>query len=92
MPTSATVTGHPDPGAKPSDAGGSRDEYGYFEVEYEDGSATVERLRQSEFGGDDEAGVRLVRQRLAERAAAERRPMRAISAVTPVVYSGISKR
>jgi hypothetical protein len=73
-------------------SGGSRDEYGYFEVEYEDGSATVERLRRSEFGGDDKAGIQLVRQRLAERAAEERRPMRAISAVTPVVYSGISKR
>jgi hypothetical protein len=73
-------------------SGGSRDDYGYFEVEYEDGSATVERLPRSEFGGDDEAGIQLVRQRLAERATAERRPMRAISAVTPVVYSGLSKR
>jgi hypothetical protein len=41
-------------------SGGSRDEYGYFEVEYEDGSATVERLRRSEFGGDDKAGIQRV--------------------------------
>jgi hypothetical protein len=73
-------------------AGGSREEYGYFEVEYEDGTATVERLRRSEFGGNEQAGIALVRRRLAERAVAERRPMLAIAAITPVSYSGPPKR
>ena len=73
-------------------AGGSREEYGFFEVEYEDGTATVERLRRSEYGGDEAAGIALVRRRLAERAAAERRPVRPIAAITPVSYSGLANR
>lgn len=73
-------------------AGGTREEFGFFEVEYADGTSTIERLRRSEYGGDDTAGIGLVRRRLAERAAAERQPARPISAIKPVSYFGFPKR
>ena len=73
-------------------AGGIREEFGFFEVEYADGTSTIERLRRSEYGGDDAAGIGLVRRRLAERAAAERQPAKPISAIKPVSYFGFPKR
>ncbi len=72
-------------------SGGIREEYGFFEVEYEDGTVNVERLRRSEYGGEDVAGIRLLRHRLAERAVAERRPIKPIAAIKPVSYFGFPK-
>ena len=73
-------------------AGGAREEYGFFEVEYEDGTASVERLRRTDYGGDEAAGVALVRRRLADRAAADRRQPKPIVAITPVSYFGFPNR
>lgn len=81
-------------GAEPAPlfAGEAREEYGFFEVEYEDGSGSVERLRRTDYGGDEAAGIALVRRRLAERAAAERRQPKPIAAITPVSYFGFPNR
>jgi hypothetical protein len=73
-------------------AGGAREEYAFFEVHYEDGTGSVERLRRAEFGGDEAAGIVLLRRRLAERAAAERRPAKPIAAIKPVSYFGFPHR
>jgi len=73
-------------------AGGAREEPGFFEVKYEDGTSSIERLRRSEYGGDDATGIELVRRRLAERAAAERRLVKPIAAIKPVSYFGFPKR
>jgi hypothetical protein len=73
-------------------SGGAGEEYGFFEVEYEDGTGSVERLRRTEFGGDEAAGMALLRRRLSERAAAERRPAKAIAAIKPVSYFGFPNR
>lgn len=73
-------------------AGGAREEYGFFEVEYEDGTASVERLRRSDYGGDDAQGMVLVRRRIADRAAAERRNPKQIAAIRPVSYFGFPNR
>ena len=73
-------------------AGGAREEYGFFEVEYEDGTASVERLRRTDYGGEDADGIALVRRRVAERAAAERRQPKPIAAITPVSYFGFPNR
>jgi len=76
----------------PMFAGGAREEYGFFEVEFDDGTGTVERLRRSDYGGDEAAGIALVRRRLMERAAAERRQPKPIAAITPVSYFGFPNR
>jgi hypothetical protein len=73
-------------------SGGAREEYGFFEVEYEDGTATVERLRRAEYGGDEAQGMVLVRRRLNERAAVERRQAKPIAAIRPVSYFGFPNR
>jgi hypothetical protein len=73
-------------------AGGAREEYGFFEVAFQDGTGTVERLRRSDYGGDEIAGIALVRRRLQERAAAERRQPKPIAAITPVSYFGFPNR
>jgi hypothetical protein len=73
-------------------SGGAREEYAFFEVEYEDGTGSVERLRRADFGGDEAAGVSMLRRRLAERAAAERRPVKPIATIKPVSYFGFPNR
>jgi hypothetical protein len=90
-----------EPGEQPEDgdaapaplfSGGAREEYGFFEVEFDDGTATVERLRREDYGGDEAAGIALVRRRIIERAAAERRHPKPIAAITPVSYFGFPNR
>ena len=73
-------------------SGGAREEYAFFEVEYEDGTGSVERLRRADFGGDEAAGMAMLRRRLAERAAADRRPAKVIAAIKPVSYFGFPNR
>ncbi|HXV26391.1 MAG TPA: hypothetical protein VED46_19325 [Alphaproteobacteria bacterium] len=73
-------------------SGGAGEEFDFFEVAYEDGTTSVERLRRSEYGGDDTAGIEQVRRRLAERAAAERRKLKPIAAIKPVSYFGFPSR
>jgi hypothetical protein len=73
-------------------SGGASEEYAFFEVHYEDGTGSVERLRRAEFDGDEAAGIVLLRRRLAERAAAERRPAKPIAAIKPVSYFGFPNR
>ena len=93
QPRSVEPSEAEDAGAEPRlFAGGAREEFAFFEVEYDDGTATVERLRRADYGGDDAAGIALLRRRLAERAASERRPMQPIAAITPVSYFGFPNR
>ena len=67
-------------------SGPSRDEFGFFKVEYQDGTTTIERVLRSDYDGDDAVGIGLVRRRLAERAAAEGWPTKPIAAITPVSH------
>jgi hypothetical protein len=64
----------------------SRDEFGFFKVEYQDGTTTIERVLRSDYDGDDAVGIALVRRRLGERAVAEGWPTKPISAITPVSH------
>ncbi len=73
-------------------SGGASEEFGFFEVAYKDGTTSVERLRRSEYGGDEIAGIQLVRRRLADRAVADRRKPKPIAAIKPVSYFGFPNR
>lgn len=97
--SAATQARQADPGEEARTAteprlfsGGAREEYSFFEVEFEDGTGTVERLRRAEYGGDDAAGIALVRRRVSERAATERQPAKPIAVVKPVSYFGFPHR
>jgi hypothetical protein len=73
-------------------SGSSRDEFGFFKVEYQDGTTTIERVLRSDYDGDDAVGIALVRRRLSERAAAEGWPTKPISAITPVSHLRFTNR
>ena len=73
-------------GERKAFSGPSRDEFGFFKVEYQDGTTTIERVLRSDYDGDDAVGIALVRRRLGERAAVEGWPTKPIAAITPVSH------
>ncbi len=73
-------------------SGSARDEFGFFKVEYQDGTTTIERVLRSDYDGDEAVGIALVRRRLSERAAAEGWPTKPISAITPVSHLRFTNR
>jgi len=79
-------------GERKAFSGSSRDEFGFFKVEYQDGTTTIERVLRSDYDGDEAVGIALVRRRLSERAAAEGWPTKPISAVTPVNHLRFTNR
>jgi hypothetical protein len=60
------------------------EEYATFEVYYDDGTTTIERLHRAEFADDEARAIGVLRRRLAEEVAAGGRPPKAIRAISQI--------